>query len=161
MQNLPSGIFCKNIPYYIEKGECGVFNKSATNKNERGKPWQIIWAFVIAITLVICGLLIASYMVLVEKVSIESASTVANIIIFISTFVALLTQTNRGGKLLKSGLYVVGLMMAILLVDMLCFDGVTSALWQRLCSMMVSATLFVIITSRKGKRQFHRRGYAG
>ena len=138
-----------------------MLHNSTNNKNEGCRLLCIVWTIVTATMVMIGGLLIASYMVLSEKITIGSANIIANIAIFVSSFVAMVTQANRGGKLLQSGLYLAGMVVAFLLVDMICFGGVISTLWQRLGFMIVSVAFFVIITSRKGKKQFRWRSYAG
>lgn len=138
-----------------------MFHKSTNNKNERGKLWHIIWTIVTAMTLILGGVLIASYMVISEKISIESANIIANVTIFASVFVAMLTQSNREGKLWRSGLHIVGVIIVFLLADVIFYDGATKELLQRICAMIVSVSLFVIITSRKGKKHFRRRWQAG
>lgn len=161
MQNVPSGIFCKSTPYYIEKGEGSVHNKTTNSKYEGRRMWHSIWAIVTATALILGGMAIASYMVMSERISIGSANTMANITLFVATLVAMATQINKDGKLWRAGIYILGMIIVFLLAGIIFCDGLTAALWQRLFSIIVSASFFVIITSRKGKKRFRWKGYAG
>ena len=138
-----------------------MLRKSMNNKNERNKLWQTIWTIVTTVALILGGMTIATYMAMSEKISMGSENTIANITVFVSTLAAMLTQINREGKLWRSGLYVLGLITLFVLADFMFYDGVAPMLWQRLCAMMISISLFVIITSRKGNKRFRKRGYAG
>ena len=138
-----------------------MLHKTMNNKNEKNKLWRTIWTIVTAAGLILGGMAIATYMVMSEKISMGSENIIANITVFVSTLAAMLTQINREGKLWRSGLYVLGLITLFVLADFMFYDGVAPMLWQRLCAMMISISLFVIITSRKGNKRFRKRGYAG
>ena len=138
-----------------------MLHKSMNNKNEKNMLWRTIWTIVTEAGLILGGMAIATYMVMSEKISMGSENIIANITVFVSTLAAMLTQINREGKLWRSGLYILGLITLFVLADFMFYDGVAPMLWQRLCAMMISISLFVIITSRKGNKRFRKRGYAG